>query len=42
MKTSTKTKGLSNQAKKTIKTMRDLRKRGRSGKGDYWQVVTMR
>lgn len=42
MKTSTKTKGLSNQAKKTIKTMRDLRKRGRAGKGDYWQAVTIR
>ncbi len=38
MKTSTKTKGLTNQDKKVIKTMRQLRKRGRSGKGDYWQV----
>ena len=32
MKTSTKTKGLSNQAKKTIKSMRNLRKRGRAPK----------
>lgn len=38
MKTSTKTKGLTSQDKKVIKTMRQLRKRGRSGKGDYWLV----
>lgn len=38
MKTSTKAKGLSNKDKKQIKTMRELRKRGRSGKGDYWVV----
>ena len=36
MKTSTKAKGLSNQDKKQVKTMRQLRKRGRSGKVDYW------
>lgn len=38
MKTSTKTKGLSNQDKKAVKTVRQLRKRGRSGKGDYWII----
>lgn len=38
MKTSTKQKQLSIQDKKAIKTMRKLRKRGRSGKGDLWFV----
>ena len=33
MKTSTKLKGLSNQDKKSIKTMRQLRK---SGRGKLW------
>lgn len=33
MKTSTKSKGLSNQDKKVIKTMRQLRKNGR---GKLW------
>lgn len=38
MKTNTKQKALSVQEKKQIKTMRQLRKRGRSGKGDCWIV----
>lgn len=36
METNTKQKQLTTQDKKAIKTMRQLRKRGRSGKGDYW------
>lgn len=36
MKTSTKQKGLTSQDKKQVKSMRQLRRRGRSGKGDYW------
>ena len=38
MKTSTKAKGLTIQDKKQFKSMRQLRKRGRSGKGDYWII----
>jgi hypothetical protein len=36
MKTSTKSKGLTAQIKKECKNMRQLRKRGRSGKSEYW------
>lgn len=38
MKTNTKQKQLTTQDKKAIKTMRQLRKRGRSGKSEVWFV----
>lgn len=38
MKTSTKSKGLTSQDKKHIKSMRQLRKRGRTGKAEIWQA----
>lgn len=38
MKTNTKAKGLSNQDKKHIKSMRQLRKNGRAGKALQWLI----